>query len=84
VLAHHRAVAEAAVVGVPDGRLGEVGRAFVVLRPDAEPVTAASLIEYCREQLANYKVPRQIEFRDGLPRNASGKALKRLLRQEAR
>jgi HIP---CoA ligase len=84
VLAHHRAVAESAVVGVPDGRLGEVGMAFVVLRPDAEPVAATSLIKYCRGRLANYKVPRQIEFRDALPRNASGKALKRLLRQEAR
>jgi len=72
---------------VPDGRLGEVGKAFVVLRPAAAPTpspTAAELIEFCRARLANYKVPRQIEFRDALPRNASGKALKRLLRQEAR
>jgi len=80
-LMRHPGVAEAAVVGVPDGRLGEVGKAFVVLRPAAGP-TPGELIEFCRSRLANYKVPSQIDFRTDLPRNPAGKPLKRLLRQE--
>jgi HIP---CoA ligase len=82
VLARLPAVAESAVIGVPDGRLGEVGKAFVVTRPGQE-LTAAEVIAYCRERLANFKVPRQVEFRPALPRNPSGKALKRLLREES-
>ena len=78
-LTRHAGVAEAVVIGVPDGRLGEVGKAFVVRRPAADP-TAAELIEFCRARLANYKVPRDIEFRTDLPRNPAGKPLKRLLR----
>ncbi len=70
------------MVGVKDGRLGEVGKAFVVLRPAAQ-ATPGELIEFCRARLANYKVPRQIEFRTDLPRNPAGKPLKRLLRQES-
>jgi len=80
-LTRHPGVAEAAVIGVPDGRLGEVGKAFLVLRPAAHP-TASELIEFCRARLANYKIPRHIEFRADLPRNPAGKPLKRLLRQE--
>jgi HIP---CoA ligase len=80
-LARHPGVAESAVVGVPDARLGEVGKAFVVPRRDSSP-TAPELIEFCRERLANFKVPRQVEFRPELPRNASGKPLKRVLRGE--
>jgi HIP---CoA ligase len=78
-LARHEGVAEAAVVGMTDGRLGEVGKAYVVRRQDADP-GAAELIEFCRARLANYKVPREIEFRSELPRNPAGKVLKRLLR----
>jgi acyl-CoA synthetase (AMP-forming)/AMP-acid ligase II len=81
-LARHPAVAESVVIGVPDERLGEVGKAFVVLRPGAE-VAATELIEFGRERLANFKAPRQVEFRADLPRNPAGKPLKRLLRGEA-
>jgi acyl-CoA synthetase (AMP-forming)/AMP-acid ligase II len=80
-LARHPTVAESAVVGVPDERLGEVGKAFVVPRPGTAP-SAEELIGFCRERLANFKVPRQIEFRTELPRNPSGKTLKRVLRGE--
>jgi acyl-CoA synthetase (AMP-forming)/AMP-acid ligase II len=79
VLARHPGVAEVAVVGVPDERLGEVGRAFVVPRPQPVP-DAAELIAYCRERLANFKVPRSVVFVDTLPRNASGKVQKPALR----
>jgi long-chain acyl-CoA synthetase len=78
VLHSHPAVAEAAVIGVPDERLGEEVMAVVRLRADW-PVIAAELIAYCRERLAAYKYPRVIEFRDELPKNALGKVLKREL-----
>ncbi|OLF07695.1 fatty acid--CoA ligase [Actinophytocola xinjiangensis] len=81
VLARMIRIADSAVVGVPDGRLGEVGKAFVVRRPDVIPLlTAEDVLEHCRAGLANYKVPRAVEFVDELPRNPSGKVLKRLLR----
>ena len=81
VLARLDGVAESAVVGVPDERLGEVGRAYIVALP-GRPVDAVTVLDFCRQRLANYKVPRQVEFRDLLPRNPSGKVLKRLLRDE--
>jgi len=84
VLARHPGVAESVVIGIPDGRLGEVGKAFVVPRPSAPWASAAELIEFCRASLANYKIPRHVEFRAELPRNPAGKPLKRLLRQESR
>ena len=83
VLARLPGVAESAVIGVPDGRLGEVGKAFVVTRPGGE-LTEEAVIAHCRDRLANFKVPRQVEFLAALPRNPSGKALKRLLREDAR
>ncbi|GLW29429.1 FadD3 family acyl-CoA ligase [Actinoplanes regularis] len=82
VLARLPQVAEAAVIGVPDERLGEVGRAFVVCRP-GQSLTGAEVIEFCRGRLAGYKVPRGVELRAELPHNASGKVLKYLLRAEA-
>jgi len=82
-LARLDGVAESAVIGVPDARLGEVGRAYVVTRPGHD-LDEAQVLAFCRERLANYKVPRQVVFRADLPRNPSGKPLKRLLREEAR
>ncbi|GAA3129891.1 AMP-binding protein [Streptosporangium carneum] len=75
VLAQHEGVSEAAVVGIPDERLGEVGRAYVVARPGAA-LTAQTLVEYCRGRLANFKVPREVVILDDFPRNASGKIQK--------
>ncbi|TDC63654.1 fatty acid--CoA ligase family protein [Actinomadura sp. GC306] len=72
VLARHAAVAESGVVGVPDARMGEVGRAYVKLRP-GQSATAEELIAHCRELLANFKVPREVVFVDDLPKTASGK-----------
>ncbi len=82
VLARLEAVAESAVIGIPDARLGEVGKAFVVTRPGHQ-LAAADVLAHCRERLANFKVPRQVEFRSELPRNPAGKPLKRLLREES-
>ncbi len=82
VLARLDGVAESAVIGVPDQRLGEVGKAFVVPRRGRE-LAEAEVLAFCRDRLANYKVPRQVEFRSQLPRNPSGKTLKRLLREES-
>jgi acyl-CoA synthetase (AMP-forming)/AMP-acid ligase II len=79
VLYEHHAVLEAAAVGRPDERWGEVPIAFVVVREDAT-VTTEALLEHCRSQLARFKVPREITFLDELPRNPSGKILKRELR----
>jgi fatty-acyl-CoA synthase len=79
VLYEHAAILEAAVVGRPDERWGEVPVAFVVLRPD-QTATAEVLLEHCRAELARFKVPKAITFLDALPRNPSGKVLKRELR----
>ncbi|WP_165223856.1 long-chain-fatty-acid--CoA ligase [Aquisphaera insulae] len=75
----HPAVQEAAVVGAPDDRWGEIIRAFVVLRP-GESVKAKDLSRFARGHLADFKVPRSFEFVDSLPRNPSGKLLRRELR----
>lgn len=84
VLLGHEAVAQAAVVGVADARLGEVGQAFVVLRGGrAGTVTGEDLVAFGRERMANYKVPRQVEIVDALPTNATGKVLKYVLRERA-
>lgn len=79
LLAEHPAIGMVAVVGVADERLGEVGKAFVVLRPGAE-ATEKDLIAWSRANMANYKVPRGFVFVEELPRNASGKVLKTELR----
>jgi acyl-CoA synthetase (AMP-forming)/AMP-acid ligase II len=81
-LLRHPDIRQAAVIGIPDERLGEVGMAFVVLRADAT-ATPTSIIEWSRGQMANYKVPRLIEVIDGLPLNATGKVEKNALRQRS-
>jgi HIP---CoA ligase len=80
MILRHPSVSQVAVVGVPDRRLGDVGMAFVVLR-QGEPLGTDELIAWCREQMANYKVPRYVEVVDALPLNASGKVLKYQLRE---
>jgi acyl-CoA synthetase (AMP-forming)/AMP-acid ligase II len=80
VLARLDGVADAAVIGVADDRLGEVGRAFVVRRPDAL-IDEESVIAYTRKHLANFKTPRSVVFLDALPRNAGGKVVKPTLRK---
>jgi acyl-CoA synthetase (AMP-forming)/AMP-acid ligase II len=79
MMLEHPALSQVAIVGVPDERMGEVGVAYVVLRPGAE-LDDAELIAWCRDRMANYKVPRRAEFVDALPLNASGKVLKIELR----
>jgi acyl-CoA synthetase (AMP-forming)/AMP-acid ligase II len=79
-LLRHPAIRQAAVIGIPDRRLGEVGMAFVVT---SDPVTADDIIGWSREQMANYKVPRAVEIVDELPLNATGKVMKDALRARA-
>jgi HIP---CoA ligase len=80
-LARLDGIAESAVIGVPDQRMGEVGRAYVVAKPG---VTLAEddVVAFCKERLANFKVPRSVRFVDSLPRNPSGKVMKNVLREE--
>ena len=78
-LARLDGVADVAVVGVPDERMGEVGKAYVVLAEGAA-LAADDVLAFARERLANFKVPRVVEFTDALPRNLSGKVLKTALR----
>ena len=75
LLAAHPAIGMAAVIGVPDERMGEVGKAFIVLRPGAQ-ADAAELLGWARANMANYKVPRHIALVEDLPRNAAGKVSK--------
>jgi Acyl-CoA synthetases (AMP-forming)/AMP-acid ligases II len=79
VLFAHPAVAEAAVVGVPHERHGEEIKAVIALKPDSR-CTREEIIDFCRTKLAAYKYPRLVEFRDALPKTATGKVLKRELR----
>jgi long-chain acyl-CoA synthetase len=82
VLYRHPAVAEAAVVQYPDPYQGESVMAYVVLKPD-HAATEQEIIDYCRGEMAVFKCPRRVVFRDALPKNETGKVLRRVLREEA-
>jgi acyl-CoA synthetase (AMP-forming)/AMP-acid ligase II len=83
VILQHPAIVEVAVVGAPDERLGEVGVAFVRCK-SGQALDPDALIAWCRDRMANYKVPRRIVAVDALPMNATGKVLKYRLREQAR
>ena len=85
IMYRHPAIAEVGVVGVPDPYRGEDVLGFVVLKPEArDRVTQQQLVEWCRAEMSVYKAPRAIRFVDALPKTASGKILKRALRERAR
>jgi long-chain acyl-CoA synthetase len=81
VLYQHPKVAEAVSVGIPDEYRGETVKAFIVLK-EGQAATDKEIIEFCRARLAPYKVPKQVEFRDSLPKSAVGKILRKILREE--
>ncbi len=81
LMSAHPAIGQIAIIGVPDERMGEVGKAFVVLRP-GKSATETELVAWARANIANFKVPRLIEFRDALPTSPQGKVLKTKLRDE--
>jgi len=82
VLQEHPAVIESCVVGIPDAKVGERIKAFVVLKKDIKGITGYELIKWCRKRLIVYKVPQYIEFRDMLPKSKVGKLLRREIRSE--
>ena len=82
LLLRHPRIAQVAVIGIPDERLGEVPMAFVVPEPGPPP-DRAEIIEWARGEMANFKVPRSVEFLDELPVNATGKVVKDELRARA-
>lgn len=82
VLQEHPAVIAASVVGIPDEKVGERIKAFVVLKEDIKGISGFELSKWCKERLAPYKVPQYIEFRDMLPKSKVGKFLRRELREE--
>ena len=75
VLYNHPAILEAGVIGIPDKVKGDIPKAYIVLQGDQKP-TEKEIIDYCRQTLAAYKVPRIVEFVDALPQTASGKIKK--------
>jgi len=83
-LQDHPAVLAACAIGIPDEKVGERIKAFVVLKQDVKGITGYDLIRWCRDRLASYKIPHYIEFRDMLPKSKVGKLLRRELRREER
>ncbi len=81
VFYHHPAVFEIGVIGVPDKFEGEMVHAFVSLKPEAEAVSEEELLDFAREHLADYKLPESITFIDALPKGATGKIDRKLLKQ---
>jgi acyl-CoA synthetase (AMP-forming)/AMP-acid ligase II len=79
-LLEHPAVAQAAVIGVPDERMGQVGKAFIVTKDGGPSISGDDLIDWSRRRMAGFKVPRSVEFLDKLPLNATGKVMKDRLR----
>ena len=82
ILCDHPAISQAAVIGIEDERMGEVAKAFIVLKPH-ESLNAETLLLWCKENMANYKVPREIEFVKDLPTNAAGKVMKYILKDSS-
>ena len=74
-------IAEAAIIGIPDEKWGEVGLAFIVLKPN-ENLSDEDIINHCLKNLAKFKIPKSVVFIEALPRNATGKVLKRTLREQ--
>ena len=82
MLIRHPAVAQAAVIGIPDATRGEVVKAVIVLKPEYRgKVESAQIIAWARENMSTYKAPREVEFRDSLPATGAGKVLRRLLKE---
>ena len=81
VLAEHPAVMECAIIGVPDDTWGETVKAVVALKPDTSASPEDEIIEYCREHLAHFKCPKSVDIVEALPRNPTGKILKKDLRK---
>lgn len=83
VLYHHPSIKAAAVIGVPDENSGEIPIAYIEVDPEQEAITEQNVKAYLKEHLANFKIPKSVHFLDELPKNATGKVLKRVLKEKA-